>query len=107
MIRLIITDMDGTLLHGDKSMPAGTLELIRELHARGIVFAAGSGRQYASLRKSFASCAELMYFIAENGAMSVEGKSARVLDHHPLNIEDVRVLNSFDFLIYPSRSHKA
>ena len=30
-----------------------------------------------------------MYFIAENGAMSVEGKSARVLDHHPLNIEDV------------------
>ena len=70
-------------------MPAGTLELIRELHARGIVFAAGSGRQYASLRESFASCAELMYFIAENGAMSVEGKSARVLDHHPLNIEDV------------------
>ena len=50
LIRLIITDMDGTLLHGDKSMPAGTLELIRELHARGIVFAAGSGRQYASLR---------------------------------------------------------
>lgn len=89
LIRLIITDMDGTLLHGDKSMPAGTLELIRELHARGIVFAAGSGRQYASLRESFASCAELMYFIAENGAMSVEGKSARVLDHHPLNIEDV------------------
>lgn len=89
MIRLIITDMDGTLLHGDKSMPEGTLELIRELHARGIVFAAGSGRQYASLRESFASCAELMYFIAENGAMSVEGKSARVLDHHPLNIEDV------------------
>ena len=37
LIRLIITDMDGTLLHGDKSMPAGTLELIRELHARGIV----------------------------------------------------------------------
>ena len=42
MIRLIITDMDGTLLHGDKSMPAGTLELIRELHARGIVFAAAA-----------------------------------------------------------------
>ena len=31
MIKLIITDMDGTLLHDDKSMPAGTFDLIHAL----------------------------------------------------------------------------
>ena len=49
MIRLIVTDMDGTLLHDDKSMPDGTFALIDALHARGIHFAAASGRQYACL----------------------------------------------------------
>ena len=89
MIKLIITDMDGTLLHDDKSMPAGTFDLIHALHARGITFAAGSGRQYASLKDSFAPCADLMYFIAENGAMSADGKNDTILDQHSLEHEDV------------------
>ena len=65
MIRLIVTDMDGTLLHDDKSMPDGTFALIDALHARGIHFAAASGRQYASLRDNFKEHATYMHFIAE------------------------------------------
>ena len=58
-------------------------------NARGITFAAGSGRQYASLKDSFAPCADLMYFIAENGAMSADGKNDTILDQHSLEHEDV------------------
>ena len=69
MIRLIVTVMDGTLLHDDKSMPDGSFALSDALHARGIHFAAASGRQYSSLRDNFKEHATYMHFIAENGAV--------------------------------------
>lgn len=53
MIRLVITDMDGTLLHNDKSMPDQAFAMIEQLHQKGIAFAAASGRQYASLKANF------------------------------------------------------
>ena len=46
MIRLIASDMDGTLLDESSTVPEETFELIHELHERGIVFAASSGRRY-------------------------------------------------------------
>lgn len=89
MIRLIVTDMDGTLLHDDKTMPKGIPSLIQRLRQNGIAFAAGSGRQYASLRESFAPCQEQMYFIAENGAICVDGICQTVLSAYPLPHSDV------------------
>ena len=87
MIRLIVTDMDGTLLHDDKSMPDGTFALIDALHARGIHFAAASGRQYASLRDNFKEHATYMHFIAENGAVSADGATDTILRTHPLPLD--------------------
>lgn len=84
MIRLIITDLDGTLLHDDKSLPAGTFALIDALAQRGIHFAAASGRQYASLRATFQEYSSRMHFIAENGAVTADGLTDTILDTHPL-----------------------
>ncbi|MEU3841126.1 Cof-type HAD-IIB family hydrolase [Streptomyces sp. NPDC028635] len=70
-IRLIVTDMDGTLLDDDKQVPPGlwrTLELLRE---RGVLFSPASGRQYATLARQFADVADGMVFIAENGTYVV------------------------------------
>ena len=54
-IRLICSDIDGTLLqYGKKELEDEIFEQIRELHRRGILFCPASGRQYTSLRKLFA-----------------------------------------------------
>ncbi|MEE0545532.1 MAG: HAD hydrolase family protein, partial [Faecalibacterium sp.] len=54
-IRLICSDIDGTLLqYGRKELEGEIFEQIRELHRRGILFCPASGRQYTSLRKLFA-----------------------------------------------------
>ena len=54
-IRLICSDIDGTLLqYGKKELEGEIFEQIRELHRRGILFCPASGRQYTSLRKLFA-----------------------------------------------------
>ncbi|MFF0200535.1 Cof-type HAD-IIB family hydrolase [Streptomyces sp. NPDC005017] len=70
-IRLIVTDMDGTLLDDGKKVPEGlwpTLDLLRE---RGVLFSPASGRQYATLAHEFSRASDGMVFIAENGTYVV------------------------------------
>lgn len=54
MIRLIASDMDGTLLDEKSSVPEGTFELITALQEKGVRFCAGSGRRYDTLANSSA-----------------------------------------------------
>ncbi|MEU7562284.1 Cof-type HAD-IIB family hydrolase [Streptomyces eurythermus] len=70
-IRLIVTDMDGTLLDDAKRIPDGLWPMLAELRRRGMLFSPASGRQYATLRRQFERVAEGMVFIAENGTYVV------------------------------------
>ncbi len=70
MIKLIASDLDGTLLlNHTQVLPEGTCELIRKLKERGILFVAASGRQYANLRRLFAPVQDDIAYICENGAL--------------------------------------
>lgn len=89
MIRLVITDMDGTLLHNDKSMPDQAFAMIEQLHQKGIAFAAASGRQYASLKANFGPYASQMHFICENGAVTADGATDQIIDTHYLPFDQV------------------
>jgi len=66
-IRLIVTDMDGTLLDDSGSLPPRWSEVALQMHERGITFAPASGRQYDALAALFDGTSDA-FFIAENGA---------------------------------------
>ncbi|MEU9332722.1 Cof-type HAD-IIB family hydrolase [Streptomyces sp. NPDC048290] len=70
-IRLIVTDMDGTLLDDAKRLPDQLWTVLDLLRERGVLFSPASGRQYATLAHEFAPAAEGMAFIAENGTYVV------------------------------------
>ncbi|WP_031167745.1 Cof-type HAD-IIB family hydrolase [Streptomyces durhamensis] len=70
-IRLIVSDMDGTLLDDAQRIPEGLWPMLAELRRRGVLFSPASGRQYATLARQFADVAEGMVFIAENGTYVV------------------------------------
>ncbi|MFF4492335.1 Cof-type HAD-IIB family hydrolase [Streptomyces sp. NPDC001544] len=70
-IRLVVSDMDGTLLDDDKRIPDGLWPMLAELRRRGVLFSPASGRQYATLARQFAEVADGMVFIAENGTYVV------------------------------------
>ena len=53
MIKLIATDMDGTLLNSKNEIQDGFYEVFNKLEEKGIIFAAASGRQYYNLLKRF------------------------------------------------------
>jgi hypothetical protein len=70
-IKLIASDLDGTLLLPNRTLPAEIFPLIEALYNRGILFCPASGRQYESLRRLFLPVADKLPFIAENGAYVV------------------------------------
>ena len=49
--KLIVTDMDGTLLNDDKKISERNIEAIRKVREKGIRFAFVSGREYVFLEK--------------------------------------------------------
>lgn len=65
--RLVVSDMDGTLLNEKKEIPQSFWPLVEQLLDRGVVFAPASGRQYATLARQFAPIANRIPIIAENG----------------------------------------
>jgi Cof subfamily protein (haloacid dehalogenase superfamily) len=70
-VRLVVADMDGTLLDPAGHVPADFWPLLGRMRERGIAFAPASGRQYATLARMFDSHIEGMLVIAENGAYVV------------------------------------
>lgn len=73
VIRLIVTDMDGTLLDGEKRLPPNFPAIVKELQARGIQWAIASGRQLANLYKLFEGIDLYPDIIAENGSLALAG----------------------------------
>lgn len=76
MIKLIASDLDGTLLKGGaQKLNQKVFDLILQLKEQGILFVAASGRQYANLRRLFEPIKDEIAYIAENGSLCVyQGK---------------------------------
>ncbi len=69
MIRLIASDIDGTLIKDSTpDLYPEMEEAVRQLAEKGILFCAASGRQYQSIKNVFRNIEEDIVFIAENGA---------------------------------------
>lgn len=75
MIRLIASDVDGTLVPESASqINPEYYDIIRALHQKGITVVIASGRQYASIRRLFEPVADLLWFIADGGSVIVHGE---------------------------------
>lgn len=72
MIRLVISDVDGTLVEDGgsfHSLNPEYYEVIRKLDEKGIKFAVCSGRQRVSMEKLFEPVKDRIYFAADGGSL--------------------------------------
>ena len=70
MIKLVASDIDGTLLlNGSRNLSERIVEQIKKLKQQGVLFVASSGRQIPNLKRLFAPVADDIAYIAENGAI--------------------------------------
>lgn len=72
MIKLIASDIDGTLLpSGQKELDKELIDIIKELKKNGYAFCVASGRQYLSQKRLFAEVSKDTVFCCENGSVIV------------------------------------
>ena len=72
LIKIIFSDMDGTLLDDRSQLPADFDKVMLELKERNVIFAPASGRQYFSLLRSFGKYEDDFLFVAENGTLVMQ-----------------------------------
>lgn len=93
MIRLIATDLDGTLLGDDKQIPQEIFTLVPQLLRMGITFVAASGRSPYTLRADFSPVADDIDYLCDNGAVAVCG--GETIFTRPVPQEIVREVVTF------------
>lgn len=68
-IKLIVSDIDGTLLDDHKQLPKVFPKLLKELEKRNIIFVAASGRSFQSIQAKIKEDTDNLYIISNNGAL--------------------------------------
>lgn len=72
MIKLIATDMDGTLLDENGNVPKNFFSTLELLNKNNIKFVVASGRPYATLYENFKPVSDSLHYICDNGAYIVK-----------------------------------
>ena len=86
-VKLVVTEMDGTLLNSKGEVSQLFFEQFQELKENSIHFCAASGRQHNSIAAKLDAIKEDIYIIAENGGVTKKGDL--VLASHFLAKEQV------------------
>lgn len=73
-VKLVVTDMDGTLLNDQGEVSKQFYSLFEQLKAHNIHFAAASGRQYYSIANKLSPIVDDITIIAENGGIARRGQ---------------------------------
>ena len=93
MIKLVVCDMDGTMIGRDERVPDSAAEWIASLEAQGVMFTVATGRAEGYMREKVAQMGLRHPYIVTNGATIMDGDRAilrRQFSIHPLRslIED-------------------
>ncbi len=99
-IKMVVTDMDGTLLNSKHEVSQRFLNLFTELRKRNILFVAASGRQYHSILDKLDAIKRDIIVIAENGGLAIQNGREIVsipLPHKTKN-EVISLLSKIDYI---------
>ena len=72
-LRMVVTDMDGTLVDGRGRVPSRLPAVVARMRHHGVLFVPASGRQLGNIRAVLGGVADDGAVIAENGTYVVMG----------------------------------
>lgn len=84
MIKLVVCDMDGTMIGHDEKIPPDAADFIASLEARGVMFTVATGRAEGYMREKVEEMGLCHPYIATNGATIMEGSKAVVRKQFPI-----------------------
>ena len=80
MIKLIASDMDGSLLDENKKLPKEFFDTLNRLKEKGVAFVVASGRSFVTLYQDFRPNSDSLDYICDNGAFVVVNSGITNID---------------------------
>lgn len=105
-IKLVISDLDGTLLSSNGTLPAENLKAIKELQNAGILFSIASGRHDEMCKTYINQCNINIPTISSNGALIRNPVSSKVIYKNILDMNSaIKILDfckdhNLDYMAY-------
>lgn len=103
MYRLIVSDLDGTLLDKDMNVSEENLEAIAQMDKNGVFFVPSSGRTLSEIPKALVENPHIRYIIHSNGAViydKVENRPIyRACIQNPLIRKIMDIIYSYDCFV--------
>lgn len=105
-IKLVVTDLDGTFLADDKTIPLRNFAVVKKLQERGIHFSVASGRMYGMFETYIKQLGLTIPVIACDGAMIHSGTDGSVIASHKMAaaaaqaILDYAAAEKMDYITY-------
>lgn len=98
MYRLILIDMDVTLLNNDLKISDENIQSIHEatLQRKGVVIA--TGRSLSEMNPYMNDLKDVRYYILENGAVIFDNVKKEMIDQHYFQTDDVEKLIALSLL---------
>lgn len=90
MIKMIVTDLDGTILDIERKMSKSTEEYLISLKERGYVVVIATGRNFASAKKHTNGARFANYLISDGGACTYDPYTEEILFKNNLSKEQVK-----------------
>jgi Cof subfamily protein (haloacid dehalogenase superfamily) len=87
MIRLVVTDLDGTLLNDQHEVPKRFWDITSRLFKKGIKLGIATGRPHFSITENFPPLMAHVYAISDNGSFIMYDKReilSKPLPHHEI-----------------------
>ena len=97
MIRLIVSDVDGTLLGSDHKLPECNLQAIKKIKEKGIPFALASGRSHSVLMRlasQYGISDYIDFYIGYNGISITEEGILDSFDEEYLCADEMKAITS-------------
>ena len=93
-MKLVVSDLDGTLLNDDSEVSNETIEMIKRLKENGIEFAIATGRSFNSANKIRKKIGLEIYLICNNGA-NIYNKNGELIKNNVMPADLIRKVVRF------------
>lgn len=98
-VKIILLDLDGTLLNSDKMLSPGNRAALERAAAMGVHIVPATGRFYDAMPEAVRSLPFVRYAITVNGAQIYDAREKQVLHEEEISSEDsLRVYEYLDTL---------
>lgn len=96
-LKMVVTDLDGTLLQNDQSISTEDLETLNLLGALGICRVAATGRNLYKVRRALSPTAPFDYVICSSGAGIIDWQKQKVI--RAINLPEALTAQLIDYFI--------